>query len=164
MTAKSSKRKMFHAILENSDDGMDTAYVSIPFNVEAAYGTRGQVKVKAWFDKQPYRGVLMNMGAGSHIIGVRKDIRKALGKQVGDSIFVELELDSEERVVQVPEDLKRELAKNKAAKSVFDSLSFTNRKEYTVWISSAKKEDTREKRLQLAIEKLKAGMKNPSAK
>jgi hypothetical protein len=162
--SKSKGKKVFHAILENDNKGMDTAFVSIPFNVEEEYGKRGQVKVKVLFDKYPYRGVLANMGTGCHILGVRKDIRQAIGKQVGDSVLVELEQDNEERIVEAPDDLKMLLGKNKAAQKFFDSLSFTNRKEYAVWISSAKKEETRVKRLEQTLEKLLAGLKNPSAK
>lgn len=161
---KIPEKRAFTAILEQHKSGVDAAYVSIPFNVEEVYGTRGQVKVKAWFDKQPYRGILANMGTGCHIIGVRKDIRQAIKKNIGDRIVVELEFDTEERVVEIPDDLKNALAENQKAKVFFDSLSFTNRKEYSVWIKSAKKEQTREKRLRETIQKLVRGLKNPSAK
>lgn len=153
----------FTAKLEKSDDGMDTAFITIPFNVEKTYGTKGQVKVKASFDGHPYRGVIANMGTGCHIIGVRKDIRAAIGKSVGDSIHVEIEKDSEERIVDVPEDLKAALSKSKKAEAFYNTLSFTNRKEYAVWVSSAKKTETREKRVAESIRKLLAGKKNPSA-
>lgn len=153
----------FTAKLEKSDDGMDTAFIIIPFNVEKTYGTRGQVKVKASFDGHPYRGVIANMGTGCHILGVRKDIRAAIGKAVGDSVLVELQKDNEERVVDVPEDLQLALSRSKKARDFFDTLSYTNRKEYAVWVSSAKKVETREKRLTESIKKLLAGKKNPSA-
>lgn len=159
-----STRKKFTAKLERPDDGIDGAYISIPFDVEKAYGKKGQVKVKAWFDGHPYRGVLANMGMGCHVIIVRKDIRNAIGKNAGDSITVELEHDVEERIVDIPEDLTQALEQNPKAKEFFESLSYTNRKEYAVWISSAKKNETREKRLHETIRKLLIGLKNPSAK
>jgi len=157
--SKFPQKLSFKAKLEKPDDGIDGAYIIIPCDVEEVYGTKGQVKVKALFDGHPYRGVLANMGMGCHVIIVRKDIRTAIGKQVGDLIKVEIEPDKEERVVDVPEDLAGLLAKNKKAKEFFDSLSFTNRKEYANWISSAKKDETRGKRLKLALEKLKANKK-----
>lgn len=153
----------FTAKLENSNDGMDTAFISIPFNVEKVYGTKGQVKVKVTFDGHPYRGVIANMGTGCHILGVRKDIRAAIGKMVGDTVLVELQKDTEERIVEMPEDLQQALAKSKKAREFYESLSFTNRKEYAVWVISAKRAETREKRLAETIEKLLAGKKNPSA-
>jgi hypothetical protein len=158
------KRKIFDAVLENNDPGMDTAFVSIPFDVEKIYGTKGHVKVKAWFDGHPYRGILANMGSSCHVIGVRKDIRMKMSKKIGDTIKVELELDTEERVVEIPKDLKNSFAKSPEAEKFFNSLSYTNRKEYANWITSAKKNETREKRLAETIQKLSQGKKNPSEK
>jgi Domain of unknown function (DUF1905)/Bacteriocin-protection, YdeI or OmpD-Associated len=158
-----SKVKSFTALIEKPDDGMDTAFITIPFDVEKKYGTKGQVKVKATFDGHPYRGVIANMGTGCHILGLRKDIRASIGKTVGDKVVVTIEKDTEERVVDVPDDLKKALEKSKSAQSFYDTLSFTNRKEYAVWISSAKKTETRERRLTETIKKLLAGKKNPSA-
>jgi hypothetical protein len=161
---RASVKQVFKAILENPDSSMDAAYVSIPFDVEKVYGTKGQVKVKAWFDGVSYRGVLANMGTGFHVILVRKDIRAAIGKNVGDTIRVEIERDTEERVVEMPEPLIKVLARNKKAANFFETLSYTNRKEYAHWVSEAKKEETRTKRLEATIEKLLAGKKNPSEK
>jgi hypothetical protein len=154
----------FKAELQNNNTGMDTAFVAIPFDVEKIYGTKGQVKVKATFDGHPYRGVMANMGGGCHQIGVGKEIRKAIGKKVGDRIHVTIEKDVEERIVVVPADLQRVLSKNRKAKSIYEALSFTNRKEYALWISSAKKPETKEKRLSQIVERLLSGMKNPSEK
>jgi uncharacterized protein YdeI (YjbR/CyaY-like superfamily) len=53
---------------------------------------------------------------------------------------------------------------NKKATDFFDSLSFTNKKEYVSWISTAKKDQTRTRRVGAAVEKLVAGKKNPSEK
>jgi hypothetical protein len=156
--------KKFKGLLENPEKKMDIAYIAIPFDVEKVYGTKGQVKVKVTFDGHPYRGVIANMRTGCHIIGVRKDVRKAIGKEVGDVVNVTIEKDEEERIVDIPNDLKNLLTKNRKACEFYDSLSFTNRKEYAVWISSAKKEETREKRLKDTLSKLLAGKKNPSEK
>ena len=164
MPTGKEKTHKFTAVLEKPDDGMDTAYISMPFDVEEVYGTKGQVKVKALFDGQPYRGILVNMGTGSHIIGVRKDIRAAINKQVGDTVKVEITRDTEERVVDIPEDLLKAFKKSPKAEAFYNTLSFTNRKEYAVWISSAKKQETRDKRLAETIKKLLAGRKNPSEK
>lgn len=158
------KTHKFKATLEKSDNGMDTAYISIPFDVEETYGTKGQVKVKASFDGQPYRGVLVNMGTGCHIIGVRKDIRATINKQVGDMVAVEITRDTEERIVEVPNDLLKAFKKSPEAEAFYQTLSYTNRKEYAVWISSAKKEETRARRLVDTIKKLLSGKKNPSEK
>lgn len=154
----------FYALLEKPDDGVDGTYVSIPFNVEKLFGTKGQVKVKATFDGYPYRGSLTNMGTGSHIIIVRKDIRNVIGKKAGDHVKVTIKKDEDERVINIPEDLKKAFQKKAKAQAFFTTLSYSNRKEYVVWITSAKKTETRERRLEETIRKLLKGLKNPSQK
>jgi Domain of unknown function (DUF1905)/Bacteriocin-protection, YdeI or OmpD-Associated len=154
----------FKGILENAVKGTDTAYVAVPINVEKFFGSRGQVKVKATFDGHPYRGVIANMGTGSHCIGVRKDVRKAIGKTIGDIVMVTIEEDLDERVLEITEDLRVFFKKNAHAREFFDTLSYTNRKEYVVWITSAKKQETREKRLLALLKKLHDKKKNPSEK
>lgn len=73
-------------------------------------------------------------------------------------------VDFENRTIEVPESLQQSLDKNKKAKAFFEALSFTNKREYVEWIIGAKKEETKAKRLETTIEKLKAGKKNPSEK
>lgn len=73
-------------------------------------------------------------------------------------------VDFEQRTVIPPTDLQALLNKHKTALSFFQALSFTNKKEYVAWITGAKKEETRSSRVLAALEKLKAGKKNPSEK
>ena len=129
-------------------------WVEVPFDVEKIYGTRGRVKVKATIDGEPYRGSLANMGTGCHVLGVLKALREKIGKGEGDTVTVVLELDTEERTVELPDDFKKALGKNKAAKDFFDHASYTTRKEYVRWIESAKRPETRATRLAQAIDRL----------
>lgn len=75
-------------------------------------------------------------------------------------------VDQSARTVTAPEDLQRllDLKKNRKALECFESLSFTNKKEYVAWITTAKKAETRQNRLAASIEKLLSGKKNPSEK
>jgi hypothetical protein len=73
-------------------------------------------------------------------------------------------IDFEKRLVVPPAELGSMFLKHKEAQQFFTSLSFTNQKEYVSWIEAAKKEDTRQRRLETALEKLLAGKKNPSEK
>lgn len=154
----------FEALLENPQPHMDAAFIAFPYDVRKTFGTNGMVKVRATFDGHPYRGVLANMGTKHHVILVRKDVRNAIGKQVGDTVEVTIERDVIERTVEIPEDLGKLFNRNKKLKDFFDSLSYTNRKEYVQWITSAKRINTRQNRVALTIEKLKSGLKNPSDK
>jgi hypothetical protein len=73
-------------------------------------------------------------------------------------------IDFEKRLVVPPVELGKLFTKHKEAQDFFTSLSFSNQKEYVTWIEGAKKEETRQRRLETALEKLLAGKKNPSEK
>lgn len=64
--------------------------------------------------------------------------------------------------VKLPEDLATILKKNKKQADFFNTLSFTNKKEYLEWIVTAKREETRNERLKGTIERLGKGWKNPN--
>ncbi len=68
------------------------------------------------------------------------------------------------RIITPPPELAKLFTKNPAAKEFFERLSFTNKKEYVVWITGTKKEETKIARLEATIEKLNNGRKNPSDK
>ncbi|MEW6702947.1 MAG: YdeI/OmpD-associated family protein, partial [Bacteroidota bacterium] len=68
-------------------------------------------------------------------------------------------IDKTNRIVTAPEDLQKLFSKNKKAKEVFESLSFTHKKEYVLWIVQAKKEETRTARIEKTIQMLIAGGK-----
>jgi hypothetical protein len=70
-------------------------------------------------------------------------------------------IDPVKKIVNLPPDFKTILNKNKKAASFFETLSFTNKKEYVEWIVNAKREETRNERLSESIEKLVKGWKNP---
>jgi len=81
---------------------------------------------------------------------------------VRETLLATAGVDTGKRVILPPPDFARELKRSKVAAGFFDQLSFTNKKEYVIWITSAKKEETRSRRLESAIDKLVAGKKNPS--
>ena len=76
----------FKAIIKKVPD-IDGAYIDFPFDVRKEFN-KGRVKVHATFDGYKYDGSLVRMGTENHIIGIRKDIRKAINKQAGDEIEV----------------------------------------------------------------------------
>ncbi|MBS0659574.1 MAG: DUF1905 domain-containing protein [Verrucomicrobia bacterium] len=149
--------------LQIQSAGGGGAFVEVPAEVVEQLGDgRKRLKVQAKFDGVPYRGLLAPYG-GRVMLLILKSIREQLHKDVGDVVEVELVLDEEPRVVEVPGVLAKALGKA-GLREAFDELSYTNRKEYVAWINGAKTDATRERRLLLAIEKLKAGKRNPSEK
>lgn len=70
--------------------------------------------------------------------------------------------DSKTKTIRLPEDLAKAFAKNKKAAGIFEGLAFSHKREYVEWIVTAKKEETRERRIQGTLEKLVKGWKNPN--
>ena len=66
---------------------MDAAYVEVPFDIKALFG-KGCLLVLTTFDGVPYDGQIVKMGTPCYIIGVRKDIRKKIGKNFCDPVHV----------------------------------------------------------------------------
>jgi len=162
-SATNAQTQTFEATIQTNESS-NGAWVNIPFDVKQVFGTSGQVKVKAHFDGHEYRGSIANMGTGSHILIVRKDIREAIGKQPGDTVKVEIKKDTDKRSFEMPQELQNLLDENKRLAEFYDSLSYTNRKEYAQWIGTAKRPETKEKRVQETKARLSKGIKNPFAK
>lgn len=150
----------FDAVIKKAET-LDSGYVEFPFDVEKEFGTKGQVKVIVTFDGYEYRGSLAKMGHHCHFVGLTKQVRRAIGRNPGDIIHVVLKHDTEPRTVDVPEDFQTLLNQYPEAKAFFEKLSFSNRKHYVQWITSAKKTETRERRLLESIDKLSNGIKHP---
>ena len=133
------------------------ALVEIPFSVREAYGTGGRVKVRASFDGHEYRGSIAPMGGGSHVLGVRKDVRAAIGKDVGDTVAVTVTRDSEVRTVEIPPELADVLQGAPTAAERFEGLSYTHRREFAEWVGGGKKQETRDRRAAKAVLMILAG-------
>jgi hypothetical protein len=88
------------------------------------------------------------------------EFRNEAVKQNEHAAFIDLD----NRQITLPPDLKDVLERSPAAMVFYQGLSFSNKKEYVVWILSAKQEATRAARLTKIIEKLLSGKKNPSEK
>lgn len=84
----------FEAVIEPVPE-KGGAFVRVPIDLRKEFG-KGRLKVHASFDGIPYDGSVVNMGVknddGSicYILGVRKDIRKAMKKEIGDKIRVRI--------------------------------------------------------------------------
>lgn len=144
----------FIALLERPEGVGTWTYLNVPFSVEDSFGKKGQVKVKGTMNGLPYRSTVMPQGEGSHHMVINQVIRQAIGVSSGDKVTVTMEIDLEQRTITVPEDFQRLLDEDLTNKAKFEGFSYSHKKEWIDWISAAKREETRVKRIKKAITQL----------
>lgn len=147
-------RKEFRAVIQQHE-GLNAGYVEPPFDVKEVFGVK-RVRVRATFDGVEYRGSVVSMG-GCYMLGMTKEIRMKIGKGFGDEVLVTIEKDDEERKVEIPDDFSKAMKADGKASETFDSFPFTAQKEYVIWITSAKREETRKDRIGKAVLRLSEG-------
>jgi hypothetical protein len=94
---------------------------------------------------------------GEFLLGLSREVREGTGAQIGDEVEVALELDQAPREVEVPEALAAALAADPDASATFERLAFTHRKEYARWVAEAKRDETRQRRVEQAVEMIRSG-------
>jgi hypothetical protein len=112
--------------------------------------------VVATVNGHTWRTSVARMG-GEFLLGLNREVREGAGVQTDDEVDVSLELDTAPREVEVPEALATALAADPEAAAIYERLAFTHRKEYARWITEAKKDETRQRRVQQAVEMIRAG-------
>jgi len=146
----------FSAPLEG-DGGM---FVAVPPEVMTALGEGKRPAVRVLINGVELRTTIAVYG-GRSFIGIRREIRDAAQILPGETIELSVEVDAKPRTVDLPEDLAVALAADPEANRIFQSLSFTNRKEYVGWVLAAKRRDTREQRIAETPRLLKTGRRTP---
>ena len=103
-----------------------------------------------------WRTSVARMG-GEFLLGLNKAVRQGAGVEAGDEVDVTVELDTAPREAEVPEALAAALAADPQAEASFEQMAFSHRKEYARWVAEAKQQETRQRRVQQAIEMIRAG-------
>ena len=151
------KKLRFQARIAGKEAGV-VAAITPPVDVPEFFGTRGRVPIRGTINGFAFRSSLMPMG-GCHMMPVNKSLCRGAGAQPGDIVDVVMERDEEERTVDAPPELKRELAKSTKAQDRWAELAFTHKKEMASSISGAKQEETKKRRLAKVMQVLTTGAK-----
>lgn len=136
--------------------GKTAAGLEVPTTVLDELGTSRKPAVKVTINGFTYRSTVATVD-GRFMIGVSNDVRKAAGAVAGETVDVELELDTEPREVAVPADFAAALDAEPAARAFFDGLSYSNKRRFVMPIDDAKTAETRQRRIEASVVKLREG-------
>jgi Domain of unknown function (DUF1905)/Bacteriocin-protection, YdeI or OmpD-Associated len=143
--------KQFKSRLTARGPGGAWTFLEIPFSVEKEFGTKARIAVSGTMNGFAFQNSLMPNGDGSHSMMVSKALQAGAKAVAGDVVSVAVAVDRSKRVVRVPSELKSALSRNGNAASAFKALSYSHRKEFAEWITSAKQEATRVSRAEKSI-------------
>jgi hypothetical protein len=151
----------FDAALWRPDARGASTFVTLPFDVKALFG-RARCPVRVTINGHTWRTTTQVYGEGYHIV-VNAQARAAAAIESGDSVHVEVKKDDTVRVAEVPPELAARLRTDLDAKEAFESLAPSHRREYARWVAEAKLPQTRVRRSEVALERLKAGVRRPQS-
>ena len=135
--------------------GKTAAGIEVPAKVVAALGSSKRPPVRATINGFTYRSTVAVMG-GKFMLGVSNEVRESAGVAAGDTVDVDLELDTEAREVPIPTDFAAALARDAKAKKFFDGLSYSKKLRLVIPID-IKNVETRKQRIAKTVEQLREG-------
>ena len=135
--------------------GKTATGIEVPPEVVESLGTSKRPPVRVTINGYTYRNTIAVMG-GTYMVGVSAEHRAGAGVAGGDEVDVDIELDDAPRTVEVPPELAKALAKDKVAKAAFERLSYTNQRRHAEGITSAKTDETRQRRLVKTLTELRS--------
>jgi hypothetical protein len=136
--------------------GKTATGIRVPPEVVSSLGSGKKPAVRVTINGFTYRSTVATMG-GEFMLPVSAEIRSGAGVAAGDQVDVEVELDTAPREVTVPPDFDAVLNGDAAARQHFDGLSYSNKRRHVLSIEGAKTAETRQRRIDNAIQALREG-------
>jgi hypothetical protein len=143
----------FHATIRL--DGKTATGIEVPADVLAALGPGKRPKVQVTINGYSYASTVGSMG-GRSLIPVSADVRTKARVAAGDEVDVDIVADTQPRSVEIPADLAAAFDAEPAARSAFETLSYSGQRRHVLAIDQAKTAETRRRRIAKAISELVA--------
>lgn len=135
--------------------GKTATGIEVPARIVEALGSK-RPKVRATINGYTYRSSVAPMG-GTFMLGVSAEVRERAGVAGGDTVDVDLALDTEVRTITVPPDLAKALKSDATARRFYEGLSYSQQRWFVDGIEGAKKPETRQRRVAAAVARLREG-------
>jgi hypothetical protein len=134
--------------------GKTATGIPVPAEVVESLGQGKRPKVRVTIGGYTYRSTIAPY-TGQYMLPLSAEHRQGAGVAAGDEIEVDVELDTEPREVEIPPDFAEALSADAEAKRAFEKLSYTHKREHVLAIEQAKKAETRQRRIEKAIQMLR---------
>lgn len=135
------------------EEGMNATGIRVPDEAIAVLNSGKRPKVVITLKGYSYRSTVAAY-KDAYMLPLAQEHRTAAGVKAGDEVEVTLELDTEPRTVDVPDDLAAALAAKTGAREAFDGLAYSIRKEHVRQVESAKAAETRTRRIVKIVDSL----------
>jgi hypothetical protein len=158
MTATAPKIR-FKAKLQRpaSPKGASWAFLVLPKDASAKLPSRGMTSVEGTINGHPFKSTLSPDGERSHWLKLTGKLREAAGAEVGDVVALEIASTGTEPEPKVPADFRKALAAAPQARALWSEITPIARKDWIHWITSAKRAETRARRIDCACDMLAGG-------
>ncbi len=141
---------------------VDWTFLLLPQEASARLPSRGMASVEGLFQGVAFQATLSPDGQGSHWLKVERALREAAGVRPGDVVTLEIAPMAREPEPMVPADLHRALtASSPQVRAVWSDITPVARRDWIQWIESARREETRLKRIETACDMLAHGKRRP---
>ena len=134
----------------------------VPKKASEELPSRGQVAVQGTIDGREFQTVLEPDGCGGHWIRVDEELQQAIDIGAGDTARLEIEPTKEWPEPHVPQDLETALvAAPQKIQDLWEEITPMARWEWVRWVNATKNRETRERRVEVTISKMKSGKRRP---
>ena len=130
--------------------------IRVPVEVVESFDRGKRPPVKVTINGFMYRTTIAVMG-GEYMVSVSAENRAGAGVAGGDVVDVDIELDTEPRTVDLPDDLATALDAVPDARRTFDALSNSNKGWHVLQVNGAKSDETRARRIAKSVDALRQG-------
>jgi hypothetical protein len=154
------KAKLFRPVKSGKSDSW--TFLILPKDASARLPSRGMTAIEGTINGFPFQAVLQPDGQKSHWLRVDRKLREAAGVDAGEAVTLDIAPPVKEPEPTVPADLKKALAgATPKGRKLWSDITPNARRDWTHWITSAKQEETRARRIKNACSMLDAGKRRP---
>lgn len=136
--------------------GKTATGIRVPDAVVEGFGAGKRPPVRVTVNGHTFRSTIAVM-SGVSMVGVSAENRASASVAGGDEVDVDIELDTEPRVLAVPQDFLAALTADATAEGFFGGLSYSRRQRVVLNIEGAKTAETRSRRIAKSVEDLRLG-------